>query len=195
MFCALPAAALGGLEEAAGEVAARIAEKPAGVAEIFDKSVFRHISLEKLSEVLAGVYKENGAVSRTVFVSSAAGSGHFFLDTERGRRVPLALSLDAGSGKINGIFFSPAYKKDSSLKDVRERLAALPGRTGLLVAPENRAALAEALASLLAHPSLRRIMGTSGRKHVLATRTWAANAEVCVQAYSALATDKSRRAS
>lgn len=69
------------------------------------------------------------------------------------------------------------------------------GRTGLLVAPENRAALAEALASLLAHPSLRRIMGTSGRKHVLATRTWAANAEVCVQAYSALATDKSRRAS
>jgi glycosyltransferase involved in cell wall biosynthesis len=67
------------------------------------------------------------------------------------------------------------------------------GRTGLLVAPENRAALADALASLLARPPLRRVMGTTGRKRVLATRTWAANAEVCLQAYGALATEKSRR--
>ncbi len=148
IFCALPAAAAGGLEAAAGEVAALIAEKPAGVAEPFDKSLFRHISLEKLSEVLAGIYKENGAVSRTIFVSSAGGSGHFFLDTEKGYRLPLAISLDAVSGKMNGIFFSPAYKKDTSLKDVRERLAALPGRTGLLVRrvgekPENLEALNE----------------------------------------------------
>ncbi|MDD5210534.1 MAG: serine hydrolase [Elusimicrobiales bacterium] len=148
IFCALPAAAGAGLETAAGEVAALIAEKPAGVAEPFDKSLFRHISLEKLSEVLAGIYKENGAVLQTVFASSSAGSGHFFLDTERGYRIPLAISLDAGSGKINGIFFSPAYKKDTSLKDVRERLAALPGRTGLLVRrlgekPENLEALNE----------------------------------------------------
>jgi glycosyltransferase involved in cell wall biosynthesis len=68
------------------------------------------------------------------------------------------------------------------------------GRTGLLVPPENRAALAGALASLLAQPSLRRVMGTSGRERVLATRTWEANAAVCVQAYSALAIEKSRRA-
>ena len=132
-LCVRPAAAGQGPEEAAREVSARIAEKPEGVAELFDKSLFRHISLEKLSEVLAGIYKENGAVSSTVFVSSSSGSGHFFLDTEKGWRLPLALSLDEASGKINGIFFSPAYRKDVSLKDVRERLAALPGRTGLLV--------------------------------------------------------------
>ena len=124
---------MGGVEGAAREVSARITEKPDGVPELFDKSLFRHISLDKLTEALAGVYKANGAVSRTVFVSSAAGSGHFFFDTERGYRVPVALSLDADSGKINGIFFSPSYSKDPSLKDVRERLAALPGKTGLLV--------------------------------------------------------------
>ncbi|MDO8803413.1 MAG: serine hydrolase [Elusimicrobiota bacterium] len=132
-FCALPAGAEGGIEGAAREVSERIAEKPDGVPELFDKSVFRHISLEKLTEVLSGVYKANGGVSRTVLVSSAAGSGHFFFDTERGFRVPVALSLDPDSGKINGIFFSPAYSKDLSLKDVREKLAALPGKTGLLV--------------------------------------------------------------
>lgn len=135
-FAAAPAfsaEAGGGLEKAAREVSARIKEKPAGVAEIFDKSLFRHISLEKLTAVLAGIYRESGPVSGTVFVSSSGGSGHFFLDTEKGYRVPLALSLEAGSGKISGIFFGPPYRKDSSLKDVRERLAALPGRTGLLV--------------------------------------------------------------
>ncbi|MUU72411.1 glycosyltransferase [Pseudarthrobacter sp. GA104] len=63
------------------------------------------------------------------------------------------------------------------------------GRTGLLVPPEDPAALADALASLLAHPSLRRSMGTSGRERMLATRTWEANAAVCVQVYSTLATE------
>lgn len=165
IFRALSAAAEGGAEAAAGEVAARIAEKPAGVAGIFDKSLFRHISLEKLSEVLAGIYRENGAVSRTVFVSSAAGSGHFFLDTEKGYRVPLAISLDSGSGKINGIFFSPAYRKDSSLKDVRERLAALPGRTGLMVRrlgekPENLEALNEDAAFAVGSAFKLYVLGT-----------------------------------
>jgi len=123
----------GGLEKTAREISARIVEKPARVEELFDKSVFRHISLEKLTEALAGVYRENGAVSATIFVSSMPGSGRFFLDTERGARVPMTLSLDAASGKISGIFFSAAYLKDPSLKAVRERLAALPGKTGLLV--------------------------------------------------------------
>ncbi|MCO4276563.1 glycosyltransferase family 4 protein [Pseudarthrobacter sp. HLT3-5] len=68
------------------------------------------------------------------------------------------------------------------------------GRTGLLVPPEDPAALAHSLASLLADAPLRRSMGTSGREHVLSTRTWAANAAACVQAYRAIATEKSRRA-
>ncbi len=123
----------GGLERAAREVSARITGKPAGMEEIFDKSLFRQISLEKLTAVLAGIYRDNGAVSQTLLCSSAASSGHFFLDTDRGYRVPLALSLDAGTGKINGIFFSPGYLKSAVLEEVRARLAALPGKTGLLV--------------------------------------------------------------
>lgn len=69
------------------------------------------------------------------------------------------------------------------------------GRTGLLVPPEDPEALANSLASLLANPSLRRDMGASGREYVLASRTWKANAGVCVEAYRAIVTENSRRAS
>ncbi len=132
-FFALPSGAQDGIERAAREVSGRITEKPAGVADIFDKSLFRHISLEKLTGVLSGIYGSNGAVVQTLLVSSSATSGHFFFDTERGYRVPAALSLDLTTGKINGLFFSPAYIKDPTLKAVREGLAALPGKTGLLI--------------------------------------------------------------
>ena len=132
-FCVLPAGAEDGLEKAAREVSARIAGKPERVPDIFDQSIFRQISLESLTGVLAGIYRENGAVSETLLVSSSAGSANFFFDTERGYRVPAELSLDPATGKINGLFFGPAYKKAPVLKNIRERLAALPGRTGLLV--------------------------------------------------------------
>lgn len=68
------------------------------------------------------------------------------------------------------------------------------GRTGLLVPPEDPAALAESLASLLADAPLRHAMGKLGRERVLGTRTWAANAAACVQVYRAIATELSRRA-
>ena len=68
------------------------------------------------------------------------------------------------------------------------------GGTGLLVQPEDPAALAESLSRLLADAPLRYAMGKSGREGVLRTRTWEANAVACVQAYRAVATDRSRRA-
>ncbi|TLM72959.1 glycosyltransferase [Pseudarthrobacter sp. NamB4] len=67
------------------------------------------------------------------------------------------------------------------------------GHTGLLVAPEDPAALAKALDSLLADATLRKAMGRHGRDRVLATRTWAANAAATVQAYRFIATEQSRR--
>ncbi|MDQ0677296.1 glycosyltransferase involved in cell wall biosynthesis [Arthrobacter pascens] len=67
------------------------------------------------------------------------------------------------------------------------------GSTGLLVPPEDPAALAQSLASLLADAPLRDAMGQSGRQRVLRTRTWDANAAVCVQAYRAAAAGRSRR--
>jgi len=169
--CVLPAGAEGGLERAAREVSARIAEKPSRVEELFDKSVFRHISIEKLAGVLAGVYKANGAVVEAIFVSSAAGSGHFLLDTRLGYRVPLALSLDEVSGKINSIYFGVAYLKDPSLKDVRERLAKLPGKTGLLVRrlgekPENLEAYNEDAYFAVGSAFKLYVLGTLLKEHV-----------------------------
>ena len=45
--------------------------------------------------------------------------------------------------------------------------AVADGETGLLVPPEDPAALAEALASLLSHPQRARAMGSAGRRRVL----------------------------
>jgi glycosyltransferase involved in cell wall biosynthesis len=42
----------------------------------------------------------------------------------------------------------------------------VPGETGLLVAPEDPAELAEAVATLLSDPALRKSLGQAGRKRV-----------------------------
>lgn len=66
------------------------------------------------------------------------------------------------------------------------------GRTGLLTAPGDPAALAAILDSLLADAARRKVMGDNGRRRVLATRTWAANAVATVASYRAIAGDKTR---
>jgi glycosyltransferase involved in cell wall biosynthesis len=48
------------------------------------------------------------------------------------------------------------------------REAVVDGKTGLIVPPKDSASLAEALAKLLANPSLRRSFGTAGRKRAIA---------------------------
>ncbi len=117
-------------DKAVNELSARIAEKPAGLAEIFDRSFFNYISLEQLSGILAAVYKADGRV----IAWRAEGGGHFILETDRGYEIPAALAVDPGSGRIKSLFFKTAYKKDFTLKDTKAALAALPGRAGLLAA-------------------------------------------------------------
>lgn len=58
--------------------------------------------------------------------------------------------------------------------------------TGLLVAPGDDAALADALAGLLADPARRRRLGQAGRQWALRTRTWERNASTYARAYGAL---------
>ena len=103
--------------------------------------------------------------------------------------VPEALArMDAGTapyGASRSFYFSP-------LKIYEYFAAGLPvvasatghlgdivaeGRTGLLVAPDDPAALALALADLARDPGKARKMGRAGREWVLANHTWDATAE------------------
>ncbi|MBO0896032.1 glycosyltransferase [Arthrobacter sunyaminii] len=72
----------------------------------------------------------------------------------------------------------------SSLPALRELVN--DGGNGTLVPAGDLAALAAALGHLLADADLRTRMGVNGRRHVLATRTWHANAELCVEKYGSL---------
>ncbi|WP_104161379.1 glycosyltransferase [Arthrobacter sp. ZGTC212] len=72
----------------------------------------------------------------------------------------------------------------SSLPALRELVN--DGGNGTLVPAGDPAALAAALGHLLADADLRTRMGVNGRRHVLATRTWHANAELCVEKYGSL---------
>ncbi|GAB3485984.1 glycosyltransferase [Nocardiopsis coralliicola] len=72
----------------------------------------------------------------------------------------------------------------SDLPALRE--AVEPGATGLLVPPEDPAALADALARLAADPALRTRLGTAGRERIGTDRTWAAAARNYERAYTRL---------
>ncbi|MDK1359326.1 glycosyltransferase family 4 protein [Arthrobacter sp. zg-Y1219] len=72
----------------------------------------------------------------------------------------------------------------SSLPALRELVN--DGVNGTLVPAENPEALADSLDRLLADPDLRARLGANGRAHVLATRTWQANAALCLEKYASL---------
>jgi len=130
---ALPAPAAAGADEAARAAAALVAPEPRGAENLFDREFFAQISLEKLNALFSELYRERGAVTETLLVSSGARAGHYFYDTAGGWRVPVAVSLNPRGGKINGFFLSPPYRRSAALAAARDRLAALPGRKGLLI--------------------------------------------------------------
>ncbi|MBP3043611.1 glycosyltransferase family 4 protein [Arthrobacter jiangjiafuii] len=72
----------------------------------------------------------------------------------------------------------------SSLPALRELVN--DGDNGALAAPEDPSSLAASLDRLLADPSLRDRLGANGRAQVLATRTWHANAKLCLDKYDSL---------
>ena len=145
---ALAAPAAAGADEAARAAAALAAPEPRGAESLFDSEFFAQISLEKLNAMFSGLNAERGAVTETLLVSSGAWAGHYFYDTAGGWRVPVAVSLNPRGGKIKGFFLGQPYRKSAALAAARGRLAALPGRKGLLVrrlgkSPETLEALNE----------------------------------------------------
>ena len=129
---ALPAPAAAGADEADRAAAALAAPEPRGAEELFDREFFAQISLEKLNALFLDLYRERGSVTATLLVSSETRSGHYFYDTAGGWRLPVALSLSPRSGKIEKFFLGPPRLKSAALAAARGRLAALPGRKGLL---------------------------------------------------------------
>jgi len=130
---ALAAGPCGNFDRPAKELAALVTEVPSGLEKVFDKSLFSYISREKLSLVLSDLRRDNGAVTARVFVSSDnACSAHFLFETDRGYRVPAALTLNPDTGRLSGVFFGVPYRADMTLAKARGELAALPGRTSLL---------------------------------------------------------------
>lgn len=122
----------GDLDRAAAGLASRVAERPAALPDLFDRSLFSRVSEEELAAVLAGLWRGNGPVASRVLVSSdAACSAHYLLETSRGYAIPAAFSLNAVTGKVDNVFFGAPYRKDATLASVRAELAALPGKAGL----------------------------------------------------------------
>jgi hypothetical protein len=119
------------LEKAAAAAAAQIAEKPAGLEELFAPEFFRQVSLAQISDALSGVYRDNGAVTKVIpEKEDSASSGHFVFETDNSY-VPAALSVNRDSGRITGLYFGAARRRDPELKKAAAALAALPGRAGL----------------------------------------------------------------
>lgn len=126
-----PAAAASPLEKAAAAAAAQVAEKPSGLEELFSPEFFREVSLAQITSILSGIYRQNGAVTSTRLVKTdSVSAGHFIFET-RDYYLPAALSVNRDSGRINGLFFGEALKRDPVLKKTAAALAALPGRAGL----------------------------------------------------------------
>jgi glycosyltransferase involved in cell wall biosynthesis len=61
------------------------------------------------------------------------------------------------------------------------------GETGLLITPGDSKAMAAQILRLAGDPELRRRLGDSARREVLATRTWVRNAEQILRSYQASA--------
>jgi glycosyltransferase involved in cell wall biosynthesis len=77
----------------------------------------------------------------------------------------------------------------SGVAVVASRVGGLPevvqeGETGLLVPPEDAAALAEALATLIRDPARRQAMGDAGRRWVLDRYTWSQSLDSMIRVYT-----------
>jgi len=116
----------------AEQLAAQIGEHPQ-VKDLFDRSFFKQLSLEKLEDLLRQSYRTNGkVVAVKLAYAESSCSARFTFETEKDLVLPAALAVNMDTGRLTALFFQSAYPKNLSLEAVRRQLAALPGRTGFL---------------------------------------------------------------
>lgn len=134
LLCGAPVRAQGPSAEAAARgLSSQVAAAPAGLEALFDKKFFQQVPLAYMEDVFKTLYREAGAVTgqRTERAEGEL-AGRFVWNTAGGYEIPLSLSLDPVSGKVEKLFIKPPYKRDATLASVEAEFAGLPGRAGLL---------------------------------------------------------------
>ncbi|KAF0127722.1 MAG: beta-lactamase [Elusimicrobia bacterium] len=122
------------LVKAAWSVASKISPDPRKVESSFSPAFFKLVEKEKVTDMLKSLREKHGAVKR-VSLSSTEGTNtaHFIFHTDQDYMLPTSVTVDPASGLITGLFFRPAYQHVAGMADIKEKLAALPGRKSLLL--------------------------------------------------------------
>ncbi|MDT8286503.1 MAG: serine hydrolase [Elusimicrobiales bacterium] len=122
------------LIRAAWSVASKISPDPRKLDAAFSPVFFKLVEKGKVTDILKSLREKHGAVKRVSLSSTeGSGTGHFIFHTDREYMLPASVTVDPASGLITGLFFRPAYQHVAGMGDIKEQLAALPGRKSLLL--------------------------------------------------------------
>lgn len=130
----VPSEARRKLIRAAWSVASKIAPDPKKTEAVFSPAFFKLVEQDKVVAMLRSLNEKHGAVKRVSLASTEGGNtGHFVFHTDREYMLPASVTVDPASGLITGLFFRPAYQHVAGIADIKDRLAALPGKKSLLL--------------------------------------------------------------
>ncbi|HOI41455.1 MAG TPA: serine hydrolase [Elusimicrobiales bacterium] len=122
------------LIRAAWSVASKISPDPKKVEAAFSPVFFELVEKEKVVERLKSLRESHGEVKRvSLSATEGANTAHFIFHTDREYMLPVSVTVAPASGLITGLFFRPAYQHVAGMGDIKERLAALPGKKSLLL--------------------------------------------------------------
>jgi len=129
------------------------------------------VRFPRLALVLVGGGGEQQRIRRLVFESGLSEQVIFTGFLENPARIQPVLDLYVASSRKEGLPLSILEAMAAGLAVVAtdapgHRDVVVPGETGLLVPPEDPAALAEAVAVLLTDPARRKNLGQAGRERV-----------------------------
>jgi len=122
------------LIRAAWSVASKISPDPKKVEAAFSPVFFELVEKEKVVEMLRSLRERHGEVKRvSLSAVEGANTAHFIFHTDREYMLPVSVTVAPASGLITGLFVRPAYQHVAGMGDIKERLAALPGKKSLLL--------------------------------------------------------------
>jgi hypothetical protein len=122
------------VEAAARSLAAEISDGARNPAPLFDRSLFRAVSLENLKRELSPITEKYGPVTKVLLERAESDlSAHFIFETGKGFELPISIYLNAESKKISGFFQGKPSIKLPWLDGLKGRFAGLPGKAGFIL--------------------------------------------------------------